>query len=114
MSSSATDGQAGGEPQSSIRLYTNRASYHLPAALEIFRQSPISHVAFLHPGDIDAADVKGKKREETVMNLPLILVVVMDGEEEDDESSYSVYLHTYARSFSDIHLPDFLDIAILV
>jgi hypothetical protein len=114
MSSSVAHGQAGGEPQSSIRLYTNRASYHLPAALEIFRQSPISHVAFLHPGDTDAADIKGKRREETVMNLPLILVVVMDGEEEDDGSSYSVYLHTYVRSSSNTQPPDFLDIAILV
>ena len=82
-------------PQSTIRLYTNRASYHTQAALEIFRQSPISHVAFVHPGDTAVADVKGKKREGTVMNLPLILVVVYDGEgDEEDEGSYSVYLHT--------------------
>ena len=81
------------DPQSSIRLYQNRASYHLKAALEIFRQSPISHVAFVHPGD--DKDVKGKKREETVMNLPLILVAVYDGEgDEEDEASYNVYLHT--------------------
>ena len=81
-------------PQSIIRLYTNRASYHLQAALEIFRQSPISHVAFIHPGDKEA-DAKGKQREQTVMNLPLILVVVYDGEgDEEDEGSYSVYLHT--------------------
>jgi hypothetical protein len=87
----------GNDPQSSIRLYTNRASYHLQAVLEIFRQSPISHVAFIHPGDSAEAevDIKGKKREETVMNLPLILVVVHDGEgDEEDEGSYSVYLHT--------------------
>jgi hypothetical protein len=81
------------DPQSSIRLYTNRASYHLQAALEIFRQSPISHVAFIHPGDKE--DVKGKQREETIMNLPLILVAVYDGEgDEEEETSYNVYLHT--------------------
>jgi hypothetical protein len=81
------------DPQSSIRLYTNRASYHLQAALEIFRQSPISHVGFIHPGDKE--DVKGKKREETIMNLPLILVAVYDGDgDEEDEASYNVYLHT--------------------
>jgi hypothetical protein len=75
-------------------LYTNRASYDLQAALEIFSQSPISHVAFLHPGDREGDDVKGKKREETIMNLPLILVAVCDGDVEEDEESYSVYLHT--------------------
>jgi len=81
------------DPQSAIRLYTNRASYHLQAALGIFRQSPISHVAFIHPGDKE--DVKGKKREETVMNLPLILATVYDGEgDEEAEASYNVYLHT--------------------
>lgn len=81
------------DPQSSIRLYTNRASYHLQAALEIFRQSPISHVAFVHPGD--KQDVKGKKREETIMNLPLILVAVYDGEGNEEEAeSWNVYLHT--------------------
>jgi hypothetical protein len=74
-------------------LYTNRASYHLQAALEIFRQSPISHVAFVHAGDTE--DVKGKKREETIMNLPLILVAMYDEEgDEEDEGSYNVYLHT--------------------
>lgn len=92
-SSEGTRSSEGG-PQSSIRLYTNRASYHIPAALEIFKQSPISHVAFLHPGDGAAADVKGKRREETIMNVPLILVTLMDGDDEDDETSYSVYLHT--------------------
>lgn len=81
------------DPQSSIRLYTNRASYHLQAALEIFRQSPISHVAFVHPGDQE--DVKGKKREETIMNLPLILVAVYGGEGDEEEvESWNVYLHT--------------------
>jgi len=81
------------DPQSSIRLYTNRASYHLQAALEIFRQSPISHVAFVHPGD--KQDVKGKKREETIMNLPLILVAVYGGEGDEEEvESWNVYLHT--------------------
>ena len=81
------------DPQSSIRLYTNRASYHLQAALENFGQSPISHVAFVHPGD--QVDVNGKRREETIMNLPLILVAVYDGEgDEEDEGSYNVYLHT--------------------
>lgn len=81
------------DPQSTIRLYQNRASYHLQAALEIFRQSPISHVAFIHPGDKE--DATGKKREETILNLPLILVAVHDGEgDEDDEASYNVYLHT--------------------
>lgn len=82
------------DPQSSIRLYTNRASYHLPAALEIFRQSPIAHVAFVHPGDRDIdGDVKGKRREETIMNNPLILVSMLEGDDEGDEESYSVYLH---------------------
>lgn len=89
------NGHAGSDnPQSTIRLYTNRASYQVPAALEIFRQSPIAHVAFLHPGDRDSDDVKGKKREETVMNVPLILVTLLDGEDDLDEESYSVYLHT--------------------
>lgn len=82
------------DPQSSIRLYTNRASYHLSAALEIFRQSPVPHVAFVHPGDDGIDDVKGKRREETIMNLPLILVTLMDGDDDMDEESYSVYLHT--------------------
>lgn len=82
------------DPQSSVRLYTNRTSYQVPAAIDIFRQSPISHVAFLHPGDRDGDDVKGKRREETVMNVPLILVTLMDGDDDLDEESYSVYLHT--------------------
>lgn len=82
------------DPQSSIRLYTNRASYDLLAALEILRQAPVPHVAFLHPGDRETDDVKGKRREETIMNLPLILVTLLDGDDDMDENSYSVYLHT--------------------
>jgi hypothetical protein len=111
MSSSTVKEMPDREPQSSIRLYTNRASYHLPAALEIFRQSPIAHVAFVHPGDLDGQDVRGKKREETVMNVPLILVTVMDGEDED-EASYSVYLHTYVQSQRTRALPDIIGMVI--
>ncbi|WVW78543.1 hypothetical protein I302_100498 [Kwoniella bestiolae CBS 10118] len=81
-------------PSADIRLYKNRASYSLHAALEIFREVPVAHVAFVHPGD--------EGRGETVMNIPLITVVVRDdedGDEDDDEQgNYSVYLHTHRHS----------------
>jgi hypothetical protein len=87
-------------PQSDVRLYGNRATYTFPAALSIIRESPICHVAFVHPGDTGGQG----KREETVMNLPLITVVLPDPEldeadvEEDDETHHVVYLHSCVPS----------------
>ncbi|WVQ76104.1 hypothetical protein IAR50_005744 [Cryptococcus sp. DSM 104548] len=79
-------------PAADIRLYKNRASYSLHAALDIFRLSPVAHVAFLHPGD-------GKDRPETLMNIPLIIVAVCEQDmDEDDKDSYAVYLHTHKHS----------------
>lgn len=84
------------KPSSDIRLYGNRASYLFPAALGIVKESPVCHVAFVHPGD----QAKGGKREETVMNLPLITVVLPDPAvaeqdlEDDNEEHHVVYLHS--------------------
>ncbi|ODO09639.1 hypothetical protein I350_01851 [Cryptococcus amylolentus CBS 6273] len=79
-------------PAADIRLYKNRASYSLHAALAILRHSPVAHVAFVHPGD-------GKGRPETLMNIPLITVAVCDEDmDEDDKDSYAVYLHTHKHS----------------
>ena len=94
---SSTNGQ-GSTPnrqkiQSDVRLYGNRASYDLPAALSILRENPVCHVAFVHPGD-------GDRREETVMNIPLITVAMPDPDvpeeeaDEGEESSWALYLHT--------------------
>lgn len=96
--STGNDHEEPHNPQSSVRLYHNRASYHLLAALEIFRQTLVPHVAFLHPGDRETDNVRGKRREETIMNLPLILVTMLEGDDEMDESSYVVYFHTYVHS----------------
>lgn len=81
-----------GRIQSDVRLYGARASYQLPAALSILHDSPVIHVAFMHPGD-------GAGREETIMNLPLLAVVIPDVEveveyDEDDERYWAMYLHT--------------------
>ena len=77
------------QPQSEIRLYKQRASYSLLAAAEIFRESPIAHVAFLHPGD---GEGRGK-RGPTLFNMPMIMVMMCEGDEEDQDD-YAVYLHT--------------------
>ena len=79
--------------QSDVRLYTNRASYDLSAALSILSELAVCHVAFVHPGD-------GKGRGETIMNIPLIAVATLDPDvpedevDEGEESSWAVYLHT--------------------
>ncbi|WVO16491.1 hypothetical protein L204_104168 [Cryptococcus depauperatus] len=78
-----------------IRLYKQRASYSIFAALHIFSESPVAHVAFIHPGDKPG---EGQKREETLMNLPLIMVIVQDGEDDEDPESYAVYLHTHKHA----------------
>jgi hypothetical protein len=81
-----------GQLQTDVRLYGARASYLLPASLSILRESPVIHVAFVHPGN-------GTDRGETIMNLPLIAVCIPDinveGEYEDgDERNWAMYLHT--------------------
>lgn len=80
------------QPSADIRLYKNRASYSLRAALDIFREGMVAHVAFVHPGD-EEGDYK-QRRKETIMNIPLIAVMVCEGEDEDDQDSYVVYLHS--------------------
>ena len=74
-----------------VRFYGNRASYDLTAALSIMNDSPIVHVAFVAPAK------KGVR--ETVMNLPLIAVVMRDTDGlhefgDDEVEGYAVYLHT--------------------
>jgi hypothetical protein len=75
-----------------VRLYKHRASYDLPAALSILRESPVIHVAFLAPP-------KGNMGQ-TIMNLPLIAAVMRDPEVdegevgEDEVNAWAVYLHT--------------------
>ena len=79
--------------QADVRLYTNRTSYDLAAALSILSEVVVCHVAFVHPGD-------GKSRGETIMNIPLIAVATLDPDvpedevDEGEESSWAVYLHT--------------------
>ena len=105
-----------------IRLYKRRASYSLQAALDIFKTSPIAHIAFIHPGtghqddsfDTTHGEMSGNKAktvDTTVMNVPMVTILMRfredddedegydgeDGFEEDqvgDQSDYSVYLHT--------------------
>lgn len=84
------------QPSADIRLYKDRASYSLRAALDIFREGKIAHVAFVHPGDEEGEGTK--RRKETIMNIPLITVLVREGEDEDDQDSYVVYLHSLASS----------------
>ncbi|OXG74974.1 hypothetical protein C348_05781 [Cryptococcus neoformans Gb118] len=84
------------QPSADIRLYKNRASYSLRAALDIFREGMVAHVAFVHPGD-EEVDCK-QRRKETIMNIPLIAVMVCEGEDEDDQDSYVVYLHSHKYS----------------
>ncbi|KAK8847334.1 hypothetical protein IAR55_005191 [Kwoniella newhampshirensis] len=88
------------QPSADVRLYNQRASYSLRAALEIFQQSPIAHLAFIHPGDDSrlAGGVAGKGRSETLMNIPLVAVILCDGEDENDKDNYAVYLHTHKHS----------------
>ncbi|WVQ83380.1 hypothetical protein IAT38_005521 [Cryptococcus sp. DSM 104549] len=83
-------------PAADVRLYKQRASYSLRAAIDILNESLIAHVAFVHPGDA-AGDGK-QQRKETLMNLPLIMAIVCDGEDEDDQESYAVYLHSHKHS----------------
>ncbi|WVF69940.1 hypothetical protein IAT40_004725 [Kwoniella sp. CBS 6097] len=96
-------------PSAEVRLYNNRASYSLHAALAIFNESPVAHVAFVHPGELgftaeaeDKAqgveDVKKRRRGPTVMNVPMIITVVCDGDDEDTQESYTVYLHSHKHS----------------
>lgn len=75
-----------GEPASEIRLYRHRASYELDAARGIFQEAPVAHVAFVLPGDNAEIDsIKGKGRAETVMNVPLITVIMRtSGDDEED------------------------------
>lgn len=80
------------QPSADIRLYKNRASYSLRAALDIFREGMVAHVAFVHPGDEEGESKQ--RRKETIMNIPLITVMVCKGEDEDDQDSYVVYLHS--------------------
>ncbi|KGB75214.1 hypothetical protein CNBG_1052 [Cryptococcus deuterogattii R265] len=84
------------QPSANIRLYKDRASYSLRAALDIFREGKIAHVAFVHPGDEEGEGTK--RRKETIMNIPLITVLVCEGEDEDDQDSYVVYLHSHKYS----------------
>ncbi|WWC59321.1 uncharacterized protein I303_101873 [Kwoniella dejecticola CBS 10117] len=92
------------KPASDVRLYKNRASYALPAALSIFHENPVAHIAFIHPGDGPSGSGHGNGtantsgRGETIMNVPLITVVMCAGEDEDDINDYSVYLHTHRHS----------------
>lgn len=85
------------KPQDTVRLYGNRAAYTFQAARSIIKESPVCHIAFVHPGDVD----KGGKREETIMNVPMISVVLPDPDieeedvEEDNETHHVVYLHSY-------------------
>jgi hypothetical protein len=94
-------------PSTQVRLYPQRASYDLRAAREIFRECPVAHVAFILPAE------EGK-RAETIMNLPLILVIMKndakDDESDEDENEvndddeeefggYAVYLHTSVITF---------------
>ena len=84
-------------PSSQVRLYRQRASYESSAAREIFRSQPVAHVAFVHPGDGNLVGGPSKAaRSETVMNLPLILVIVPDDEDDDSDEleRCSVYFHT--------------------
>ncbi|WWC86999.1 uncharacterized protein L201_001881 [Kwoniella dendrophila CBS 6074] len=85
------------KPSSDIRLYKNRASYSIKSILDIFYENPVAHVAFIHPGDIDN---EGGGRKETIMNVPLITVIIPEDEygDEDDLQNYSVYLHTHKHS----------------
>lgn len=81
-----------GHLQTDVRLYGARASYQLPAALSILRDSPVIHVAFVHPGN-------GADREETIMNLPLLAIVIPDIDvegdyDESDERYWAMYLHS--------------------
>lgn len=46
------------QPSADIRLYKDRASYSLRAALDIFREGKIAHVAFVHPGDEEGEGTK--------------------------------------------------------
>ncbi|WVR04576.1 hypothetical protein IAU60_001584 [Kwoniella sp. DSM 27419] len=83
-------------PSADIRLYRQRASYSLHAAVNLFNASPIAHVAFVHPGDPEGS--KGC-RTTTLMNIPMVTVVLYDEDlDEDEESSYSVYLHSHRHS----------------
>lgn len=81
-----------GKISTDVRLYNARASYQLPAALSILRESPVIHVAFVLPAKGDMG--------ETIMNLPLIAAVVRDpGLDEteygdEDVEGWAVYLHT--------------------
>ena len=81
--------------QTQVRLYRQRASYEFSAAREIFRASPVAHVAFIHPGD-PQSEASSSKRAETVMNLPLITVIVPEDEddESEDPNGWSVYFHS--------------------
>lgn len=116
--------QPTGQPQADVRLYTPRASYSFSAAREVFKRSPVAHAAFVHPGDAaleasvdgDAAEssangskpanrAKGKRRKSTVMNEPLIVVIVpADANEDegevdpDDLDQWVAYFHTHAHS----------------
>ncbi|ORX36936.1 hypothetical protein BD324DRAFT_681684 [Kockovaella imperatae] len=93
-----TNGSPG--PQTQIRLYRQRASYEVTAAREIFRSSPVAHVAFVHPGDDESRHEGKTKRAETVMNLPLITVIVPEDDEDEsgDFNGWNVYFHTHRNS----------------
>ncbi|WRT64834.1 uncharacterized protein IL334_001770 [Kwoniella shivajii] len=86
-----TTSSSAAEPSADIRLYKNRASYSLSAALHIFHEVPVAHVAFIHPGDAEGST---GGRKETIMNIPLITVIVCDGDDEDDQDSYAVHRHS--------------------
>ena len=104
-----SEGPGEPKPQSTVRMYASRASYHLTAAREILRLSPVASVAFVHPGDDPSSGhtspvngapgfrpTKGQ-REETVMNEPLLAVVVPvdeDDEPGEDYEGWNVYFHT--------------------
>jgi hypothetical protein len=88
-------------PSTEVRLYKHRASYNLDAARQIFRDSPIAHVAFVQPRSVDG------RVGETLMNIPLILVIMREDAREDDDDinddeegggdeleGLAVYLHT--------------------
>ncbi|KAK6903810.1 hypothetical protein I203_107317 [Kwoniella mangroviensis CBS 8507] len=94
ISTLTSAGSSNPSPSADIRLYKNRASYSLQAALSIFREAPIAHIAFVHPGDPG-----DKGRGETLMNVPLITVIVLEEDGDDnDHNDYSVYLHTHRHS----------------
>ncbi|KJE00289.1 hypothetical protein I311_06085 [Cryptococcus gattii NT-10] len=64
--------------------------------LDLFREGKIAHVAFVHPGDEEGEGTK--RRKETIMKISAYHRVGMRREDEDDQDSYVVYLHSHKYS----------------